>query len=342
MVRFGVIGLGDIAVTQHLPALKRNPDAVIAGISTRNEERLEEIKKEYQVPFATTDYHELLKRDDIDAVIVATPQWVTPEITIAALEAGKDVLCEKPVAMTIPEAEKMKEAAARTGRKLMVGMCHHNDPILEKLRDWVRAGKVGSPVLMRVSIYDEYWDPETNPEHYNRIMKTLEHGSTSVHEGSHIFDWLHVVTGQEMKSVHSFGFKSRPEFPASNYDITIVNYMNGDMAKVEIGWFLKQFPGYTFEAVGPYGIASMNSYDRSATLKTDEEEIHWKESSGKDWMTSAFDLQTERFIRVVEQGEKVDPDIDDAIYTMKATDAVRKSLETGKPVEIENGGNRNE
>ena len=334
MLRFGVIGLGDIAVTEHLPALERNKNAVIAGISTRNAERLQEIKAKYKVPFATSDYKELLSREDIDVVIVATPPWVTPEITKEALLAGKDVLCEKPVAMTIEEAKEMKETALKTGRKLMVGMCHHNDVILEKLRSWVSSDRIGHPLLLRVSIYDEKWDPEENPEHYERLFNTLKYGSPSIHEGPHIFDWLHVLTGQEIKSLTSYGYKSREEFPAQNYDITMLQYENGDVGKVEIGWFLKQFPGYTFEAVGPYGIASMNSYERSAKLTLDGVTEEFFETSGRDWLTHDFDRQTERFIRTVEDNLEVDPDIDDAIYTMRVTDAIRESMKTGRTVEL--------
>ena len=334
MLRFGVIGLGDIAVSEHLPALERNKKAVIQGISTRNIERLEEIKQKYNVPFATTDYRELLAREDIDAVIIATPPWVTPGITIEALNAGKNVLCEKPVAMTIEEALKMKEAQKITGKKLMVGMCHHNDVILERMHKWLSEGRIGSPVMLRVSIYDEKWDPEENPEHYERIFNTLKYGSPSIHEGPHIFDWLHVLTGQEIKTLTAYGYRARPEFPDSNYDITMLEYENGDVGKVEIGWFLKKFPGYTFEAVGSKGIISMNSYDRSAKMVLDNETEEYFETSGRDWLTHDFDRQTERFINTVLNDLETDPDIDDAIYTMRVTDAIRESMKTHKPAEV--------
>lgn len=333
MVRIGVIGCGDIAITAHFPAMARCPDAEIYAISTRKKERLHSLQKQYNVPFATTDYRELLALKEVDAVIVATPPWVTPEITIEALEAGKDVLCEKPVAMTIDEAEKMKASAASTGRKLMVGMTYHHDPILHKMKEWVRSGRVGSPVLFRVSVYDELWDPQENPEHYNRILETLRHGSPSVHEGSHVFDWLHVVNGAQITTVSSYGFRSRPEFPDSNYDITVLDYSNGDRARVEVGWFLKKFPEFDFEAVGPLGIARMNSHKRIAQLETAQETEQYQDPRG--WWEHCFDLQTERFLRLIQDGGECSPNMDDAIYTMRATDAVRCSMKTAAPVHLE-------
>ena len=332
MLRVGVIGCGDIAITAHFPALARCRSIQIAAISTRQKERREMLQKQYDVPFATPDYQELLARDDVDAVIICTPPWVTPKITIEALEKGKDVLCEKPVAMTIEEAEEMKAAAERTGRKLMIGMTYHHDPILHKMREWVKDGRLGSPLLFRVSIYDELWDPEENPEHYSRIFETIAHGSPSVHEGSHIFDWLHVINGAEVKSLTSYGFKSRPEFPDSNYDITILDYENGDRAKVEIAWFFPKFPDYDFEAVGPNGIARMNSQKRIAQLVTDQETETFEDPKG--WWEHCFDLQTERFVTLCEHGGACEPDMDDAIYTMRVTNAVRDSMKSGSKVEL--------
>lgn len=336
MIRIGVIGCGDIAVTAHFPALARSSRAQLTAISTRRPERREALQKQYGVPFATGDYHELLMRGDVDAVIVATPPWVTPEVTIAALESGKHVLCEKPVAMTIGQARAMQEAADRTGRRLMVGMTYHHDPILHKLREWVQSGRVGAPVLYRVAIYDELWDPAENPEHYERIFETMRHGSPSVHEGSHVFDWLHVVNGANIRQITSYGFQSRPEFPDSNYDITIVDYDNGDRAKVEIGWFLSRFPDFDFEAVGPEGIARMNSHRRFALLETKNETERFEDPLG--WWEHCFDIQTSRFIDMVENGGTCEPSIEDAIYTMRATDAVRASMKQGgRPVTAEEG-----
>ena len=332
MLRIGVIGCGDIAITAHFPALERCKRAQIAAISTRKQDRLQMLKEQYQVPFATTDYHELLDREDVDAVIVATPPWVTPQVVIEALEKGKDVLCEKPVAMTIEEAQKMQETADRTGHKLMVGMTHHHDPILHKMKEWVQSGKIGFPVLYRVAGYDETWDPEENPEHYHRIMETMEHGSPIIHEGAHLLDWLHVVSGAEIKSLTSYGFQSRPEFPCSNYDILIMDYDNGDRAKVEMAWFLTQFPEFDFEAVGPLGIASMNSQERYAKLCTKEETEEFVDKKG--WWERNFNLQTDRFIDLVEKGGHCEPSIADAIYTMKATDAVRQSQKSGELVQF--------
>lgn len=332
MLKVGVIGCGDIAITAHLPALERNQDVCIAALSSRQQKKLDELSRRYKPSFATRNYQELLQNHDVDAVIIATPPWVTPRITIDALKSGKAVLCEKPVAMNIQEAEDMKKAALEMGKPLMVGMTYRHDPLLHRMREWIAQGLLGSPILFRVSIYDEKWDPIGNPEHYNRIFNTLKHGSPSIHEGSHIFDWLHVLNKAQVKELKSYGFKSRDEFPESNYDITILNYEGGDRARVEIAWFLEHFPDTCFEAVGTKGIAKLDSHGRKVKLLLQDREETYTDFKG--WWERCFDIQTSKFVEIVQKGMTCEPGIDDAIYTMRITEAIRESMKTGQTVRM--------
>ena len=122
-VRMGFIGCGGIANGKHLPAQKRNPAAEMVAFCDIIEERAEKACKEYGVPGAKvyTDYKELLKDKSIDAVFVLTPNCSHCEITVAALQAGKHVMCEKPMAMNYEEAKKMLAARDKAGKVLTIG-----------------------------------------------------------------------------------------------------------------------------------------------------------------------------------------------------------------------------
>ncbi len=100
---FGIIGLGVWGET-HLIAYSYSPLANLACICDKNEKVLAARKEEYAVPCATTDYRELLANDEIDAVSVVTPDFLHREIAVAACEAGKHVLLEKPMATTVEDA----------------------------------------------------------------------------------------------------------------------------------------------------------------------------------------------------------------------------------------------
>lgn len=122
-VRIGIIGCGGIANGKHLPALAKIKNVEMVAFCDIIEERAVKAAEEYGVEGAKvyTDYKELLKDESIEVVHVLTPNRSHSFITVDSLEAGKHVMCEKPMAKTYEEAKKMLEASKRTGKKLTIG-----------------------------------------------------------------------------------------------------------------------------------------------------------------------------------------------------------------------------
>ena len=122
-VRIGVIGCGGIANTKHMPAEKRNPAAELVAFCDVVEERALKAREDFGTPECAvyTDYRQLLQDKSIDAVLVLTPNNAHCRITVDALDAGKHVLCEKPMAMNYAEAKKMLAARDRSGKVLTIG-----------------------------------------------------------------------------------------------------------------------------------------------------------------------------------------------------------------------------
>lgn len=144
-VRIGVIGCGGIANGKHMPAHKANPHSEMVAFCDIVIERAEKAKEEYGAPGAKTyvDYKQLLKDKSIDAVLVLTHNSEHCRITVDALNAGKHVMCEKPMAMNYEEAKKMIEARDKSGKVLTIGYQnrYRQDSLyLKKLAD---AGKFG-------------------------------------------------------------------------------------------------------------------------------------------------------------------------------------------------------
>ena len=123
-IKVGIIGCGGIANSKHLPALSRHSDMVeLVAFCDLIEERAQKAAAKYGTPDAKvyTDYRELLKDESIVTVHVLTPNVSHCELTVAALDAGKHVLCEKPMAATPDDAKKMLEARDRSGKLLTIG-----------------------------------------------------------------------------------------------------------------------------------------------------------------------------------------------------------------------------
>ena len=130
ILRIGIIGCGGIANGKHMPALKKQKDVQMVAFCDIIEERAVKAAKDYGTLDAKTytDYKELLEDKTIDVVHVCTPNKEHSFITIDALEAGKHVMCEKPMAKTYAEAKAMLDAAKRTGKKLTIGYQNRHTP----------------------------------------------------------------------------------------------------------------------------------------------------------------------------------------------------------------------
>ncbi|HOJ47409.1 MAG TPA: Gfo/Idh/MocA family oxidoreductase [Bacillota bacterium] len=144
-VRVGIIGCGGIANGKHLPALKAIPEVEMVAFCDIVEERAAEAAKKYGTPGAKvyTDYRKLLEDKTIDVVHVCTPNRSHSFITVDALESGKHVMCEKPMAINAAEAKKMLDAAKRTGKKLTIGYQNRHRPDSLFVKAECEAGAIG-------------------------------------------------------------------------------------------------------------------------------------------------------------------------------------------------------
>lgn len=149
-IRCGVIGAGGFAETCHIPGLQSHPQAEVIALCGRNEENARAMADRNGIPDVHTDYHDLIERADLDAVAIVTPNVSHHPIALAALEAGKHVFCEKPLAMNVREAREMEQTALQTGRVAQVAFTFRFLHGVQALREAVRAGRIGQPFFARV------------------------------------------------------------------------------------------------------------------------------------------------------------------------------------------------
>lgn len=145
-VRIGVIGCGGISTHQHLPHYTKIPEVRLVAVCDIIESLAEGAAEKYGAEAWYTDYKELLDREDIDGVSIATPPKWHSEIAIYAAKAGKDILCEKPLARNVKEADAMVEAARNAGVKLMAGYQPRFAWSTNKIKQIIDDGWIGKPV----------------------------------------------------------------------------------------------------------------------------------------------------------------------------------------------------
>ena len=153
-VKIGVIGAGRIGRI-HARNLKfQIPGARIIAIADVIIEAAQKLSDELEIPVYEEDYHRLLKNDDIQAVIICSSTDTHAQIIIEAAEAGKDIFCEKPIALEMEKIDRALAAVDKAGVKLQVGFNRRFDPSFKKAKELIEAGKIGTPHLLRISSRD--------------------------------------------------------------------------------------------------------------------------------------------------------------------------------------------
>jgi len=144
MIRIGILGAAKIGPKAVLRQASRRQDCTITAVASRDGDKAKAYAEQYGIPAVETDYLALVEREDVDLVYNALPPHRHADLTIAALEAGKAVLCEKPFAMNTPEAVNMVTAAHRTGQTLIEAFHYRFHPAFQMVLDIIRREELGA------------------------------------------------------------------------------------------------------------------------------------------------------------------------------------------------------
>ena len=241
--RLAVIGCGGLAQSQHIPNLFKIDNAELTALCDMRQKVLEEVGKFYGIERLEQDHKKILASPDIDGVLIVTREDSHVPLTLEALEAGKHVYVEKPLAETVEQCSKVVDAQKKSGKIVAVGMNRRMAPAyqLAKKLLWQNGG----PQNMFYRIADSYsldWG------------KVFGEGQRIVHEVCHIFDILRFFANSEIKSIHRYS--SRPD------DETIsMQFESGAVATIlSSGYVNSEFPKEHFEAIAQEGALTVDDF----------------------------------------------------------------------------------
>ncbi len=240
MINFAVIGLGG-AGENHVRTLGEIPGVRVIHVVDVDQKKARKVAKENGVSKVSADYREALNDPDVQAVIVATPPFLRKEIVIDVAKAGKDLLCEKPLAINLKDALEMKAAVEKAGIKSMVNFGARNLPVFKRIREMIASGKYGKPMWMWV----KYMLPATKGIFVppNWFWKKETGGGHIVENAGHIIDFVNLIMGPscEVSAITETlkftkpceGLKIQPNIE----DIAILNlrHKNGGLSTIANG-----------------------------------------------------------------------------------------------------------
>ncbi|MCL5105460.1 MAG: Gfo/Idh/MocA family oxidoreductase [Armatimonadetes bacterium] len=266
-VRVGVVGAGKFGV-MHLDAFTQlgyTGAAELAAIAEANPARAGELRAQYDCP-VYTDYREMIEKADIDAVTVATPDHLHREIAVAAARAGKHVLVEKPLDVTIEGCDEMVQAAKDSNVLLQVDFHKRYDPDHQAIERRVQAGDLGDILYGSVHMEDRievpsqwfpHWAPNSSPAWFL---------------GVHFYDLVRWVIKSDVKSVYATGSKNTllKDYGVDTYDCVNakVEFENGATFAFDTSWIIPQgfesVVNQTLRVVGTRGVFECDSQYRGS------------------------------------------------------------------------------
>ncbi|MGG1684703.1 Gfo/Idh/MocA family protein [Pseudalkalibacillus sp. NRS-1564] len=236
-LKIGVIGCGSIAKHRHLPEYAANTQIKIAAVCDIVKTRADETAVLYGAK-SYESYEELLQNSEIDAVSVCTPNYLHAPISIAALKAGKHVLCEKPMATSRADAEEMIEAARTSGKNLMIAHNQRFVPSHAKARDILASGEIGKVYSFRTAFGHpgpEGWSVDGKDSWFFEKEKAFIGAMGDL--GVHKTDLIRYLLNEEIVEVGSFVETSAKEFATVDDNaVCILKSESGIIGTLAASW----------------------------------------------------------------------------------------------------------
>jgi predicted dehydrogenase len=201
IVKYGIIGAGAIAQRRHMPEAHDHPGSTVAAIADPVTDRVNQLCEQYGAE-GYADYKQMLKKADIDAVVVAGPNALHAKMTIESLKAGKHVLCEKPMATTRADAKKMLAAAKAARRYLMIGLNQRLMPPHVRAKEILDSGRLGKVLSFRTAFKHpgpEGWSVDGSKSWFFKSGSAVMGVTGDL--GVHKADLMRWLLGQEITEV---------------------------------------------------------------------------------------------------------------------------------------------
>ncbi|MGA3326035.1 MAG: Gfo/Idh/MocA family oxidoreductase [Terriglobia bacterium] len=224
-IRWGVIGCGGIAARRTIPEFKQMvTNAAIVSVMDVAGDGAKDVARKFDVPHSCAAEEELLAQD-LEAVYIATPQNVHCRQVVQAAQAGKHILCEKPMAVSLAEVDEMEAACRKAGVKFMLGFCMRHNVYNRKARELVQSGALGQMVMGRAQL--TCWYPPI-PGAWRQDI-AISHGGALIDMGTHCLDILEWIMGAQITEVAGLQDLMTHKYPTRIEDAStiVLRFSNG-------------------------------------------------------------------------------------------------------------------
>ena len=226
LIRLGLIGLGG-ATNQILPSLRSHPELRIVAAADLRPEAREQFSAEFGA-VAHADVAALCRDAEVNTVYIATPHQWHKEHALMAAAAGKHIIVEKPMALTLEDCDAMTQAAEHHGVHLMVGHTHSFDAPVRRMREVIRSGELGTLAMINTWSYSNFLMRPRRPEE----LDTAQGGGIIYNQVPHQVDMVRLLGGGMVRSVRSMAWALEPGRPTEGSHLSFLQFEDGAAASL--------------------------------------------------------------------------------------------------------------
>jgi 1,5-anhydro-D-fructose reductase (1,5-anhydro-D-mannitol-forming) len=325
MVRFGIVGFGLHAVKRLMPGFALSRNCTVTALSRRDIDKARDSARQYKIPLAFDSAAELCASPEVDAVLVTTPNSLHLEDVLTAIEAGKAVLCEKPLAMSAAEAREMVEAARRRNVRFGVAHVFRFDESIRKFRDHIAAGAIGRPIFAR-SEFSFLADP-SHPRKW--LYDASVAGAGPVFDiGVHCIDTLRFVLQDEAVRVSATASSDKRSGDVESVAALILEFSSGTLASVLISYRAEYRTPLEF--VGDEGVLWADNalnVEHPVEIELRAKNLVQRETANNQL---AYALQVDAFADWMEGKSHFPAPGEDGWQNQEILDAALRSIKSGK------------
>lgn len=304
-LKAAVIGCGAVAQHCHLKGYAAHPEVTLVAAADVERARLEEAKSLFKVKNVHLDYDEMFESEELDLVSVCTPNYLHADCVVKAAQHGCHILCEKPMALTIEEAERMIAAVRENDVRMMLGFTHRFMSGNQKAKKLLDEGAIGRPFMLRVRFAHEGPEPDwAMSDWFYHPQKSG--GGACLDMGVHAFDLSNYYFGQ-VKSVQANIKTLVKDIQVEDNAVLLFEFVSGALGYVEIGWTSK--PGFSgCEIYGTKGTLLVD-YRRGLQLIRGKSSAAEAAKAGEsdmldvDVTAGGWDVEVEHFVECI-RGKK--------------------------------------
>jgi predicted dehydrogenase len=332
-INWGILGNANIARSCIIPAIQSSHNGKVRALGTRTPSQAADIANKHNIQHIYPSYQAVIEDPAIDAVYNPLPNHLHHEWTIRALQHGKHVLCEKPIACNVDEATEMVRTAHNAGLVLMEAFSYRFHPRSQRIKGMVKDGSIGKPYLIR-SAFCFHMGDELLASGDNARLKTEMGGGALMDVGCYSVSMARWILDAEPGMVQAQALYHTGG--VDQHFIGLLRFPNDVLATVEASFITALQQTYTI--VGAKGVIELphDAYipwekDAVFTLRSKDEEIGREHSTpGAD----GYKLMIEHFAEVVRGKESPLYEPEDSILTMQVLDALAQAARTGKSLPV--------